>query len=148
MLSQCCTRPLLQIQTALTIFFCWWSETYLQMLSFSQTAEIITPLMLIFRKKKTVCPQLWVPSSRLWTLDRITRSCSQELLPVPAFKNNPGQKSFFHNSTNVWHTIPFHIRTVSSHTQFRLTGRFYWTAPLVWQTWSPLCGYDTGVGFL
>ena len=58
------------------------------------------------------------PSSRS---ERITRSATNGLLPLPAFRNCYGQRSFFYVLTKVWNDIPQHIRTLTSITSFKLT---------------------------
>lgn len=50
---------------------------------------------------------------------RLTRSVTQALMPVPPYKNNYGQKSFFHAYTKTWNDIPHHIRAIPSITYFK-----------------------------
>jgi len=47
---------------------------------------------------------------------RLTRSVSQALIPVPPYRNNYGQKSFFYTYTKIWNDIPHHIRKIPSIT--------------------------------
>lgn len=51
--------------------------------------------------------------------ERITRSISLALNPVPAYKNNYGQRSFFHTYTKIWNEIPYHIRAITSISHFK-----------------------------
>lgn len=53
--------------------------------------------------------------------ERTTRSFTNGLLPLPAFRNCYGQRSFFHVLTKTWNEIPQHIRTITSRRLFKIT---------------------------
>ena len=53
------------------------------------------------------------------TQTRTTRSVTQDLIPVPAYRNNFGLKSFIRTSVMTWNETPHHIRSASSLTQFK-----------------------------
>lgn len=53
------------------------------------------------------------------TQTRTTRSVTQDLIPIPAYRNNFGLKSFIRTSVMTWNEIPLHIRSATSITQFK-----------------------------
>ena len=55
---------------------------------------------------------------------RLTRSVSQALIPVPAYKNNHGWKSL-HTYTSIWNDIPHHIITLPSTTYLKNTYKLH-----------------------
>lgn len=53
--------------------------------------------------------------------ERTTRSVTNGLVPLPAFRNCYGQRSFFYVLTKAWNEIPQHIRTITSIRLFKIT---------------------------
>jgi hypothetical protein len=54
-------------------------------------------------------------------LERTTRSVANGLLPIPAFRNCYGQRSFFNLLTRAWNETPQHIRSITSIRLFKQT---------------------------
>lgn len=54
-----------------------------------------------------------------------TRSVTQLLLSVPAFRGTYGQRSNFHTYSRIWNDIPYYIRTTPSITNFKKAYTFF-----------------------
>lgn len=55
------------------------------------------------------------------TSERPTRSVTNGLLPLPAFSNYYGPRSFFYVLTKAWKEIPQYIKTITSQRLFKKT---------------------------